>query len=253
MRENYTLKRLYNNVALSKGAFIALPKDQVHYLATVLRMQEGDELRLFNNETGEWLGRVTCLSKRSAEVEIIEQLRLPFAVPDVRLAFAPVRKHRTAFIFEKATELGVAQFEPILTARTQFPKLNLEKVQTQIIEAAEQTERLDIPAVRAPQKLLDWLSTQTNRHIVFADEAGEALSVKDVLEKESRDDVQVPTTLLIGPEGGFTALERDSLRALKNVTPVSLGPRILRADTAALSLLTLWQSHLGDWNEGSAA
>ena len=244
MRENYTLKRLYIETSLSAGQIITLPKEQVHYVCTVLRMREDDALRLFNGESGEWRGEIKRLSKRSVDIEISEQLRETVSMPGISLAFAPIRKHRTAFIFEKGTELGVAKFEPIITARTQFPKLNLEKAQAQIIEAAEQTERLDLPELCAPQKLMDWLPHQRDRLIIFADEAGEAQSAKDILQKATPQ-----TTLLIGPEGGFTEMERDSLRALRNVKSVSLGPRILRADTAALSLLTLWQSHLGDWNQ----
>lgn len=243
MRENYTLKRLFFEGPLKAGESVSLPKDQVHYLATVLRMNEGDEVRLFNGCDGEWLGRLSALSKRNAEIDLSKQLRAPTALPDVTLAFAPVKRHRTAFIFEKATELGVTRFEPVLTARTQFPKLNLDKARTQIIEAAEQTERLDIPALSKPEKLLDWLGQQSERNVVFADEAGEAAPALEALKG-----VPAPVTLLIGPEGGFTEDEREALRAHRNVTVVSLGPRILRADTAALSLLSLWQAVQGDWN-----
>lgn len=243
MRENYTLKRLFFDAPLSQGGAVSLPKDQVHYLATVLRMNEGDELRLFNGRDGEWRGQLKALSKRKAEIALQEQLRKPVPMPDVTLAFAPVKRHRTAFIFEKATELGVARFEPVLTTRTQFPKLNLDKARTQIIEAAEQTERLGIPGLSKPEKLLDWLGRQSGRDIVFADEAGEAHPALEALKG-----LPAPVTLLIGPEGGFTEEERSSLRDYKDVTTVSLGPRILRADTAALSLLTLWQAAQGDWH-----
>ena len=242
MRENYTLKRLFFKESLTAGESVSLPKDQIHYLATVLRMCEGDEVRVFNGRNGEWLGKLTKLSKRQAEIALRKQLRKPMAMPNVTLAFAPVKRHRTAFIFEKATELGVARFEPILTARTQFPKLNLDKARAQIIEAAEQTERLDIPDLFKPEKLLDWLGTQSGRHIIFADEAGEGTPAIEALSR-----APAPATLLIGPEGGFTEEERDALRGHKDVIRVSLGPRILRADTAALSLLSLWQAVQGDW------
>ena len=243
MRENYTLKRLFFDGPLHASTSVSLPKDQVHYLATVLRMNEGDEVRLFNGRDGEWLGELKSLSKRQAEISLKERLRETISMPDIILAFAPVKRHRTAFIFEKATELGVARFEPILTARTQFPKLNLDKARTQVVEASEQTERLDIPELSKPEKLFDWLGTQAGRHIIFADEAGKASPALSVMTG-----LPAPVTILIGPEGGFTEEERAALRRHKDVTPVSLGPRILRADTAALSLLGLWQAVQGDWN-----
>lgn len=243
MRENYTLKRLFFDAPLRGGASISLPKEQVHYLATVLRMSEGGELRLFNSRDGEWKGELTALSKRQAEITLKEQIRMPVPMPDVTLAFAPIKRHRTAFIFEKATELGVARFEPVLTARTQFPKLNLDKARAQIIDAAEQTERLDVPELSKLQKLLDWLGTQFGRHIIFADEGGKAPPALDALKT-----LPAPVTLLVGPEGGFTEEERDVLRAHEDINTVSLGPRILRADTAALSLLGLWQAVQGDWH-----
>jgi len=243
MRENYTLKRLFFDEPLQAGGSVSLLKDQVHYLATVLRMNEGDEIRMFNGRDGEWLGKITILSKRQAEITLEQQLLKAVLMPDVTLAFAPIKRHRTAFIFEKATELGVARFEPILTARTQFPKLNLEKARLQIIEAAEQTERLDIPTLSKPEKLLDWLGKQAGRHIIFADEAGQAAPALEALKT-----LPGPVTILIGPEGGFTEEERTALRAHQDMTAVSLGPRILRADTAALSLLSLWQAAQGDWD-----
>lgn len=243
MRENYTLKRLYNESALSNGALISLPKDQVHYLATVLRMESGQDLRLFNGRDGEWLAQIKTLTKRVADIEILNCLRLPEKRPQISLAFAPVRRHRTAFIVEKGTELGVAAFSPILTARTQFPKLNLEKAKLQIIEAAEQTERLDIPRITKPEKLLDWLSYQKETPIFFADEAGDAEPVLKAITAK-----QGAAIILIGPEGGFTEEERTALRTHESVVPISLGPRILRADTAALSVLTLWQAVQGDWS-----
>jgi len=247
MRENYTLKRLFIDQPLVVDRSFFLPKEQVHYIANVLRMSVGDKLRFFNGKYGEWLGEIISLSKKQAEIKVIEQLRAPFTMADIRLAFAPIRRHRTAFIFEKATELGIAQFEPIVTARTQFPKLNLDKAKAQIIEAAEQTERLDIPNVLNPTRLLDWLSTQSGRSLIFADEAGDALPAMQGIEGAAE-----PATLLIGPEGGFSPEERAALRAHPDIVAVSLGPRILRSDTAALSLLSLWQACRGDWDRPPA-
>lgn len=244
MRENYTLPRLYLDVNLSAGAIITLDKAQAHYLGTVLRKSIGDSIRLFNGRDGEWRAEIISADKKRGELRVVEQLRTPVRCPDIWLCFAPVRKHRNAFIFEKGTELGVTRFQPVITARTQFPKMSLEKEQAQIIEAAEQTERLDIPNVRAGVTLAELLSGwDKKRVLIFADEAGGAMRAADLMGSLSRE----PCAVLIGPEGGFTPEERELLRSKKYVRPVSLGPRILRADTAAISLLTLWQAHLGDW------
>lgn len=243
MRENYTLTRLYVQASLSQGDHIELPKHQAHYLGNVLRKGEGDALRLFNSDDGEWRAEITAISKRTATLIVYEQLREPQACPDVTLCFAPVRKHRTAFIIEKATELGVRTLQPVITARTQFPKVNLDKMRAQVIEAAEQTERLDIPMNVAPQKLNDMIAGwDQNRTLIFADEAGDSKPAAHALKA-----IDGPAAILIGPEGGFTPEEREVIRAQSFAVPVSLGPRILRADTAALSLLTLWQAVQGDW------
>ena len=245
MRENYTLPRLYIDTALSLGVDITLDKAQAHYLGTVLRKSVGDALRIFNGREGEWRADITSIDKKRASLTLIEPLRPHHPCPDIWLCFAPVRKHRNAFIFEKGTELGVSRFQPVITARTQFPKMRLGKDKAQIIEAAEQTERLDIPEVRLGVSLIDLLSGwDKNRLLIFADEAGEAPRAAERLSSITPD---TSCAILIGPEGGFTPEEREILRSKPYVRPVSLGPRILRADTAALSLLTLWQAQLGDW------
>ena len=248
MRENYTQKtytlpRLYVVAGLSDGETVELEKEQAHYLGNVLRKGEGDAVRVFNGSDGEWRAEIAVVSKRSASIVIKERLRDPQLCPDITLCFAPIRKHRTTFIVEKSTELGVRTLQPVITARTQFPKLNLERMRAQTIEAAEQTERLDIPAVSEPQTLETLLKGwDAQRTLIFADEAGDAKPAQIALES-----IKGPAAILIGPEGGFTSQERESLRMQKYVIPVSLGPRILRADTAALSLLTLWQARQGDW------
>jgi len=220
MRENYTLPRLHLAADLSADAQIELPREAAHYLTTVLRKSEGDSLRVFNGKSGEWRAEITAVRKKSALVTIIEQLRTPAPTSDITLLFAPVRKHRTAFIIEKATELGVRTLQPVLTARTQFPKLNIEKARLQAIEAAEQTERLDVPEIREAKPLLDILSAWGDTPILFADEAGDAERAADVCVNLS-----APIAMLIGPEGGFTDAERKELRAMENVHPVTLGPR----------------------------
>ncbi len=243
MRENYTLTRLFLDMELAEGRSADLSKEQAHYLANVLRRAEGSELRVFNGKAGEWRAVVTDISRKSATLEVKTQLRAPKACPDIWLCFAPVKKHRNAFILEKATELGVAVLQPVITARTQHGKLRLDKMRGQIIEAAEQTERLDLPILQETTNLEKMIAEwPQDRILLFADEGGDAAPALPVL-----NDISAPAALLVGPEGGFTDKERGLLREQSFVKPVSLGPRILRADTAALSLLTLWQATQGDW------
>ena len=242
MRENYTLTRLYIETDLSRGQGVPLSEAQRHYLINVLRRKSGDRLRVFNGTDGEWRAQILDLSKKSFTIEVLERLRAPKACPDITLCFAPVRKHRNAFIAEKATELGVSRLQPVITARTQFPKINLDKMGAQIIEAAEQTERLDIPALSAPISLAVMIDDFKEHMIFFADEVGGAMPAIEAIRLHAG-----PAVILIGPEGGFTDQEREILQTKDNVVLISLGPRILRADTAALSVLTLWQSVHGDW------
>lgn len=244
MRENYTLIRLYLDTNLSGGQRLELSKAHGHYLSNVLRKGVGDDLRVFNGADGEWRAQITDAAKKPVSIEILERLRVPKACPDITLCFAPLRKHRNAFIAEKATELGVSILQPVITARTQFPKLNLDKMRAQIIEAAEQTERLDVPRLGQVMSLDNMLSAHRDCPVFFADEAGGAMPAMDAMQHYTG-----PAAILIGPEGGFTDQEREILQAQDNVVPISLGPRILRADTAALSVLTLWQSMHGDWSE----
>ena len=247
MRENYTLTRLFLETDLSQGDEIDLSREQAHYLGSVLRRVEGASIRVFNGRDGEWRAKIAEIGKKSGRLIVSEILRDQNSVPDMTLLFAPVRKHRTAFIIEKATELGVRKLQPVLTQRTQFPRFNVDKARLQAIEAAEQTERLDVPNIEPLQPLKDVLASWDGRPILFADEAGGGKSVEAAVKQ-----IGTPAAILIGPEGGFSPEERQELLEKDFVTPVSLGPRILRADTAALSLLTLWQALSGDWGDLSA-
>ena len=235
MRQHYTLARLYVPAELSVGAQIDLPQNQAHFLGTVMRKRVGDKLRV-------WLAEISVLSKRKAQIVTTEQLRPAKPAPDIWLLFAPVKKARNSFIVEKATELGVSLLQPVITART-TSSIKSDKMSAQIIEAAEQTERLDLPeicaALKLEQALENWDEART---LIFADEAGDALPAAQTLTN-----IKPPCAVLIGPEGGFTDKEREFLRAKPCVAPISLGPRILRADTAALSVLAIWQAVSGDW------
>jgi 16S rRNA (uracil1498-N3)-methyltransferase len=236
MRANYTLPRLYLDQPLSGE--IELSREHAHYFGTVLRKSVGDCVRLFNARDGEWSAQVAEKGRKSMRLEIMDRLRDPQPVPDIRLLFAPLRKHRLNIVIEKATELGVRTLQPVLTTHTQFPSVNVERAQAQIIEAAEQTERLDLPEIHAPIPLSDALAA--NRTLVFADEAGGDCAVGAI------SGATLPLDVLIGPEGGFSDEERAAIRARDNTLPISLGPRILRADTAAVGLLMLVQATVGD-------
>lgn len=236
MRPNYTLPRLYLKQPI-RGE-LDLDRAQANYFGTVLRKNVGDCVRLFNGSDGEWAAEITHKGRKAMRLSVTEQLREANHVPDIRLLFAPLRKHRTNIVIEKATELGVRTLQPVLTQRTQFSAFNLERAQSQIVEAAEQTERLDLPAIYAPIPMED--AFQSSRPLIFADEAGGECVVGAVTK------VGLPVDVLIGPEGGFTHEEREQIRGLDKTVAVSLGPRILRADTAAIGLLMLIQSTIGD-------
>ena len=242
MRDHYTLARLYVPQKLQTAGALSLSQTQAHFLGTVMRKKIGDHVRVFNGEDGEWLAEIKCLSKRKAEISITKLLRPAYSPPDVWLLFAPVKKSRTGFIVEKATELGVTRIQPVLTART-TSTLKTKKMGAQIVEAAEQTERLDLPKICEPVKLQALLEGwDEGRTLIFADEAGEGISAAKALAK-----IQAPCAFLVGPEGGFTDDEREFLRSKSYVKAISLGPRILRADTAAVSVLSIWQAVSGDW------
>ncbi|MCC5980610.1 MAG: 16S rRNA (uracil(1498)-N(3))-methyltransferase [Oceanicaulis sp.] len=249
--------RLFIDTPLAAGAHIALERDQTHYLVNVMRREAGSGVRVFNGRDGEWQGVLSDVSKRAAVLEITTRLREQVGVPDLTLCFAPVKKARTDFIVEKATELGAARLRPVITRRTQSERVRVDRLQAIAREAAEQTERLCLPDIAGPvslDQMLDQWPAATR--LIFCDEAGEGegpwggttgrpMPMADMLRVEA--DTGRPWAILIGPEGGFAPEERDRLRGLDFVRPVTLGPRILRADTAALAALTLWQAALGDW------
>ncbi len=228
--------------ALACGGTLVFDKAQSHYLARVLRRKIDDQVRLFNGRDGEYLATISQTSKQKLTLSVDEQTRPFKPAPDIWLLFAPIKPKRNVFSVEKATELGAALIQPVITART-TAKINMDKMQAHTIEAAEQTERLDLPCLGEPQKLADLLADwDETRTLIFADEAGDAKPAAKTLAK-----IKAPAAILIGPEGGFTEAERQTLRAKFYCTPISLGPRILRADTAAAATLALWQAVSGDW------
>lgn len=248
--------RLYLEMPLAADAPIALEREDTHYLINVLRRQVGDTVRLFNGRDGEFRARIADASKRSANLELTEKTREQTGVPDLELLFAPVKRAKTDLIIEKATELGVRRIRPVTTRRTQSDRVNVERFRVIAKEAAEQTERLDLPEVETLAKLDRLIERwDSERVLIFCDEAGDDGARPWGGERGRAESAAAqlaglagrPAAILIGPEGGFAPEERSVLRALDFTRAVSLGPRILRAETAAIAALTLWQSACGDW------
>jgi 16S rRNA (uracil1498-N3)-methyltransferase len=250
--------RLMIDQPLTAGAALQLDETQARHVGTVLRLDAGDSLRVFNARDGEWRARVTAKSKRGMSVTVDELLREPVTAPDLELLFAPVKRHATDLIVEKATELGVRRIRPVMTQRTIAETVRLDRLQLIAREAAEQTERFDAPEIGAAAPLAKALDGWDGaRPLIFADEAGDdpaalwggdtgrARPILEALNKLSPGEGKL--ALLIGPEGGFTAEERRLLRGLPYVIPVSLGPRILRAETAVIAALSVIQAAWGDW------
>lgn len=272
------IPRLYLDQPLQEGGELRLGKDDTHYLVTVMRRAAGDPVRVFNARDGEWRAEVAEASRKAALLTLGPRLRAAQDVPDLDLLFAPVKKARTDFIVEKATELGVRRIRPVMTRFTQAERVRTDRFQALAKEAAEQTERLDIPEIYEAETLdrvLDgWDESRT---LIYCDEAGDnpdapwggatgragpALEVFRSLRHAAGNEIGTPlppppgegragglkAAILIGPEGGFSPEERERLRSLSFVRAISLGPRILRADTAAVAALTLWQAVCGDWS-----
>jgi 16S rRNA (uracil1498-N3)-methyltransferase len=233
--------RLFLDQPLGPGAAVALTAEQAHYLANVMRRGVGDEVLAFNGRDGEWLARLAEVSKKRATLAV-ERLTRPQTVgPDLDLVVALVKRARLEIIVEKAAELGARRVRLLITERTNAERTRVDRLQAIAVEAAEQTGRLDVPQVVEPERLVaGW---GPGRRLLFCDEAGEAPSVLEALAEQTGGE---PWAILIGPEGGFSPAERAQLRALPGAVAASLGPRILRADTAAIAALTLWQAALGD-------
>jgi 16S rRNA (uracil1498-N3)-methyltransferase len=252
------IPRLYIDAPLETGAAAPLSEAQAHYLKNVLRRSAGDEARLFNGHDGEFAAAIAELKKKGGVVAVKGKTREQEIEPELALYFAPVKRGPLETIIQKATEIGVARLCPVITERTVAPKMNVERLQAIAIEAAEQSGRLTVPSVDDPMKLARLLDAwPEGRRLLFCDEAGDdereewggregrATPVLEALK--DMDSKAGGWAVLTGPEGGFTPEERMVLRSKTFVTPATLGPRILRADTAAIAALTLWQAALGDW------
>lgn len=235
-----SLPRLFIRPPLSHGASVELDKAQANYLGNVLRLGEGAQLLLFDGNSGEWLASVAEAGRKRMVLSVGERTRGPETIPDVWLAFAPVKRTQTDWLVEKATELGAARLIPVVTRRTVVERVRLDRLQSIAIEAAEQCGRTRLPEIAEPVSLADFLaSLAPGRILYFADEGGG--------EPAASAFKPGPAAILIGPEGGFSDEERASVRESGNCVAVSLGPRILRAETAALAALTAHMALAGDW------
>ena len=236
--------RLFVPDDLAAGRDVALSADHAHYLVNVMRQGVGATIGLFNGRDGEWRALIVEASRRACRVALEAKTRDQTRVPDLELVIAVVKRARLETIVEKAAELGAARVRPVLTHRTNADRVRTDRLAAIMVEAAEQCERLEVPAIEEPEKLDRLLDRwDASRRLVFCDEGGDAQDALTALGALPPG----PAAILIGPEGGFSPEERARLRAMPGVVPVTLGPRILRADTAAISALTLYQAAAGDW------
>jgi 16S rRNA (uracil1498-N3)-methyltransferase len=236
--------RLHVTADLGADAEVALERDQAHYLFGVMRLGRGDALLLFNGRDGEWEAEIADAGKRAGTLVCRVQVRPQQTPPDLWLLFAPLKKARTDFIAEKAAELGCRRVLPVFTRFTNSERVNVDRLQAHAIEAAEQCGFLTVPEIVEPAPLAKVLDGwDASRQILFCDERRNAAPAWEALAGAPDGSWAV----LIGPEGGFAPEEVERLRGLPFVTPVSLGPRVLRADTAAVAALSLWQAAKGDW------
>ena len=243
-RHDFAAQRLFVEADLAAGAAIACTYAQANYLRNVLRLEPGDPILVFNGRHGEWRAELTEAGKRAVQLTVREAVRPQEVGPDIDYLFAPLKRARLDYMVEKATEMGVARLRPVLTRRTTPERVNTERMRAHAIEAAEQCGILRIPEVFAPERLdrvvAGW---DPKRPLVFCDEAAEETCPFTALARLEPG----PIGVLIGPEGGFDEAERELLSTQPFVTRISLGPRILRADTAAVAALALVNAALGDW------
>jgi 16S rRNA (uracil1498-N3)-methyltransferase len=239
-----TSQRLFVDAVLAAGTEVACTSDQANYLRNVMRMGTGTSVLIFNGRDGEWRATLDASGKRTANLRVAEQTRAQTDGPDIDYLFAPLKRARLDYMVQKATEMGVARLRPVLTRHTIAERVNIERMRANTIEAAEQCGVLRVPEVRDPQKLEHVLAQwDAGRTLIFCDEATNEKNPITQLKEQALG----PIAVLIGPEGGFSAEERASLRSRSFVVPLSLGPRIMRADTAAVAALAIVNAVLGDW------
>ena len=241
---DFNAERLFVEAPLSQGARIACSNEQVNYLLNVLRLKADDTILVFNGQDGEWRARLNDVAKRRCTLVAEECVRRQETGPDLVYMFAPLKRARLDYMVQKAVELGVSELRPVFTRRTVADRVNLDRMRANAIEAAEQCGILTIPAIAEPQPLFRCLEGwEPDRLIIFCDELADENSAISVLSALQPG----PLAVLVGPEGGFAPEERKRLLSNEAATAISLGPRIMRADTAAVAALALVNATLGDW------
>jgi 16S rRNA (uracil1498-N3)-methyltransferase len=246
-RTHKSLPRLYLDTPLAAGTLIELERDHTNYLLTVLRMKAGESLVVFNGRDGAWLTRIADDHRKGATLEAVVQVAHQTHKPDLWFGFAPLKTARLDYVVQKATEMGAGEIQPVITRFTQVSRLKLDKLTANVIEAAEQCEVLSVPTVTPEVEIgaliANWRQTHGLRRLIFCDESAPSHSPSRQLEELEG----LPLGILVGPEGGFSDEERALLLKQDFVVPISLGPRILRADTAAVAALAVVQAIIGDW------
>lgn len=245
MRANFRMQRLYVTSDIKAGAAIEADQDQFNYLANVLRMEDGAELLVFNGRDGEWKASVSFPTRKRILLTPVDLARPQPAPSDLHYLFAPLKVGRLDYLVQKAVEMGAGLLQPVMTQHVQGKITNLDKVKANVIEAAEQCGILGIPDVAEPAKLADLLAGwPRERRIIYCDEGDAGQNPLPLLTQVKEKHL----ALLVGPEGGFSEEERSLLRSLDFVTAIPLGPRILRADTAAVAAMAVIQAAIGDWH-----
>jgi 16S rRNA (uracil1498-N3)-methyltransferase len=246
---DFRTPRLYVDAPLAAGAAVRLEQEARHYLLTVLRLGSGDTVLVFNGRDGEWLARIDEAGRKAAQVTPLQRIRAQPPPADLHYLFAPIKHARLDYLVQKAVEMGASRLQPVLTRYAQVARVNLDRMRANAIEAAEQCGILNLPAIEAPVKLDALVAGfERERLLVFCDEDAEVKDpVAALTAARPAGGTRLPIAVLIGPEGGFAPEERDALLKLPHVVRLALGPRILRADTAAVAALALTQAVLGDW------
>ena len=245
MRANFRMQRLFVNADIGLNSGIEADHGQFNYLANVLRMEDGAEMLIFNGRDGEWKARVSFPSRKRIVMMPIEETRPQPAASDLHYLFAPLKVGRLDYLVQKAVEMGAGVLQPVMTQHVQGKITNLEKIRANVVEAAEQCGILGIPDVAEPVRLTELLERwPKERRIIYCDEGDAGQNPLSLLTGIREKHL----ALLVGPEGGFSEEERSLLRSLDFVTAIPLGPRILRADTAAVAAMAVIQAAIGDWN-----